>query len=98
MRGRVLRGVTADELATLDRFEGDEYAPVVVAGVRLDSGESVAARLWLLEDTSGLLEEEWSFERFMEEDEGWYVRMCMEWAEEDKVEKRKCTPQQRGGD
>jgi Gamma-glutamyl cyclotransferase, AIG2-like len=99
VRGRVLHDVTPSELARLDRFEGDEYAAVVVPGVRLlQSGEDIRARMWVLADTQGVLEGEWSFDAFLEKDEAWYVRMCKEWADDDAKEQQQCTPQRRGGD
>lgn len=98
VRGRLLRGISPAELARMDRFEGDEYAAVVVPDVRLDGGQSVRARLWVLESMEGVEDGEWSFESFLENDEGWYVEMCREWSEDDKREQQQCTPQRRGGD
>lgn len=97
--GRVLHAVSAAELARLDRFEGDEYVALVVPGVRLGAaggGDAVAARVWVMRDPDGMLEAEWSFDRFLEKDEGWYVDMCREWAADDRIEQQQCTPQRRG--
>lgn len=99
VRGRVLQAVSAAELARLDRFEGDEYAAVVVPGVRLGAGGEggpVSARVWVMREPEGMLEAEWSFDRFVEKDEAWYVDMCREWAADDLVEQQQCTPQRRG--
>jgi gamma-glutamylcyclotransferase (GGCT)/AIG2-like uncharacterized protein YtfP len=98
VRGRVLRDVGSEELARLDRFEGDEYRAVVVPNVRLDSGETVRARLWVLSDVEGVLAGDWDFDRFLDMDEGWYVKMCREWADDDAIQRQQCTPQRRGGD
>lgn len=97
IRGRILHGVNADELARLDRFEGDEYEPVVVEGIRLDSGALVDARVWKLAQFEGILDGQWDYNKFVLEDEHWYVQMCKEWAHDDEIEQQKCTPQRRGG-
>jgi gamma-glutamylcyclotransferase (GGCT)/AIG2-like uncharacterized protein YtfP len=81
--GRVLRGVRSHELARLDRFEGDEYRPVVET-VLLDTGDTVRARLWTLHDLKGVvLDGDWSFEQFLREDQAWYLTSCKEWADQD---------------
>jgi gamma-glutamylcyclotransferase (GGCT)/AIG2-like uncharacterized protein YtfP len=98
LRGRVLRGISPAELAVLDRFEGDEYTSIFVDGVRLESGETVRARFWPLADATGiLLDGDWSYDQFLATNESWYVKMCSEWAADDKREQQQCTPQRRGG-
>lgn len=98
VRGRVLHDITAEELTTMDRFEGEEYEAVVMPDVRLESGKDVRARVWVLSNMEGVLDSEWSFDEFVEKNEGWYVRMCKEWADEDAIEQKQFTSQQRGGD
>jgi gamma-glutamylcyclotransferase (GGCT)/AIG2-like uncharacterized protein YtfP len=90
--GRVLRGVSSHELARLDRFEGDEYCPVVET-VRLDSGDTVRARLWALSDLNDVVpDSDWSFDRFVKVDQAWYLTSCKEWADQDDRNNGKLKP------
>lgn len=100
LRGRVLCDVTEKELGRLDRFEGDEYDACLVPNVALENGDTVRARVWVLSpsEMKGVRDGEWSFDAFLEKDEGWYVAMCKDWADEDDVLQLKCTRQRRGGD
>lgn len=93
--GRVLRDVTASELARLDRFEGDEYH-AIVQDVVLQDGTKVMARMWALADMDGVIDQEWNFDKFLAENEHWYVDMCRSWAADDEKEEQKCTAQRRG--
>lgn len=79
----------------MDRYEGDEYEALVVGGVTLQTGEVGRARVWAMKESEGVLEEGWSFDKFLQVDERWYVDMCKEWKEEDRVEMRKCTRDER---
>lgn len=94
--GRVLHDLSADELARLDRFEGDEYEAVIIDEVLLASGEKVRARVWKLADLNGVLDRDWDYDKFLRHDENWYVEMCREWAADDDTEQQKCTAQRRG--
>lgn len=79
----------------MDRFEGDEYQALVVGGVTLQTGQVGTARVWAIKETHGVLEEGWSFDTFLELHQHWYVDMCNQWKEQDRLQMSSCTPRER---
>ncbi|MCK9895884.1 gamma-glutamylcyclotransferase family protein [Frankia sp. AgB32] len=72
--GRRLRGLTAEERAVFDAFEGAAYdaGPLVLA-----DGRACVAYLWL--DPGEVIVGTWDAERFAECHLSWYVRRCAAW-------------------
>ncbi len=72
--GRVLRGLTAEERAIFDAFEGAAYdaGPLV-----LGDGRAAVAYRWL--DPAEVLAGTWDAGRFAERDLDSYVRRCAAW-------------------
>lgn len=82
VQGKILLGLSAEELMTLDTFEDPAYDRVMV-DVEKANGEKIHARLWARsEDNQSdlILDENWDFDKFEIEDEDWYVTACTYWA------------------
>jgi len=91
--GKVLTGLTEQEMAVFDAFEGDEYYKQSVTAElpasvdeeeARDKPETIDTFLYCWSDSlrSQLLNEEWSYERFRDENLGRYVEMCRGFEEE----------------
>lgn len=82
VRGKILLGVTAEELVLLDEFEDSAYDRLVVSAEK-DDGTFVQVRLWSRPVNNRddlLLEQDWNEEHFRKFYEDWYVERCMDWA------------------
>lgn len=79
--GKVLCGVFASEVITLDAFEDPAYERCHLP-VKLESGEEVYARVWVRSrnNTSDLVPIEWNFAEFQVKYEHDYLSRCEKWA------------------
>ena len=64
VRGRLWLGVTDDDLARLDRFEGADYRRVDVLAVPLAGGPALNAQAYLWLDRARLLAHDWDLAAF----------------------------------
>lgn len=82
VQGKILLGISTEELITLDAFEDSAYERVMV-DVRNANGENIQARLWARPDDNQrdlILDADWDFGKFELEDEDWYIADCTQWA------------------
>lgn len=86
VQGKVLLGITKDELRILDKFEDPAYDRVQVrVSVVGRSERPLLARVWARPaENAGDLSGEWSLTRFEAENEDWYAVQCKEWADGDQ--------------
>lgn len=63
VRGLVYLDVSAEDLAALDRFEGEDYCRILV-DAKLDSGQPMQAYAYVYVNSEQLTEQPWQPERF----------------------------------
>lgn len=75
--GQVLSGLTAEDWARLDHFEGEAYDR---RELQVDGGGRVWAYVW--QDVAGVADHDWDPARFAARHLGDYVIGCAEWRDD----------------
>ncbi|KFK26899.1 hypothetical protein AALP_AA8G308000 [Arabis alpina] len=83
VHGKILMGITDEELVNLDTVEGDEYERVTVGAVREDNSEKLAVKtyIWVNKDDPDMYGE-WDFEEWKSKHKAKFIesfKAIMEW-------------------